>query len=582
MRTLTFAAFVVAAASIIPSVAVASVSPTLQVAATGNGDAVQVTVTGDPNSSVLLSYTATGSGPQIASLGSTDSNGNFSTTVSSVTYSLTSGTLVTVRIGGTNGAVSPTVAWPSVSSASSLVLSQNALVIVAGSSVSLSATNPGNGIYLSGNSNPSIVNVSISGTTITFSGNTQGSSTVTLCQVGTTSNCPIVYVTVKQAGSSMLGVSQSTASVVAGQSLPITLSGGTGSYLIATNSNPPVIQASISGSVLTLSTGATSGSSSLTVCSSDNALCAVVVATVGSASSAATTLSSSAPTVGTNQSVTVNIYGPTGVQFYVSSNSNPAVVQANLTGTTLTLAGIAAGSSVVTVCSSSASCASLTATVTSAVSAATIALSQTSVTLAGGQNATIIVSGGQPPYAVSGGASSISQETISGSSLTVYGIGPGTSSLSVCSSAGGCVPLSVTVTGASAVSVVSPTPAPVTTSSGLSLTQRQAILSLLQSFGADSTTVAGVEVALGGGQTPVTAAPSADTKHVFTQFLHLTSSGAEVTALQQRLAALGYFSGSVTGYYGPATKAAVEKFQHTHGLTQAGYVGPGTRAALND
>jgi peptidoglycan hydrolase-like protein with peptidoglycan-binding domain len=44
----------------------------------------------------------------------------------------------------------------------------------------------------------------------------------------------------------------------------------------------------------------------------------------------------------------------------------------------------------------------------------------------------------------------------------------------------------------------------------------------------------------------------------------------------------GLYSGPVTGYFGPLTKAAVVKFQGLHGIKpQSGFVGPLTRAVLN-
>lgn len=56
--------------------------------------------------------------------------------------------------------------------------------------------------------------------------------------------------------------------------------------------------------------------------------------------------------------------------------------------------------------------------------------------------------------------------------------------------------------------------------------------------------------------------------------------GASVLNLQRALARLGYAPGSTDGQYGPATKAAVAKFQQASGLTADGIYGPGTRAAL--
>src|SRR3989344_5292717 len=61
-------------------------------------------------------------------------------------------------------------------------------------------------------------------------------------------------------------------------------------------------------------------------------------------------------------------------------------------------------------------------------------------------------------------------------------------------------------------------------------------------------------------------------------------SGADVTALQQQLISRGYLSASATGYFGPATLAAVKKFQCGNGIICSGAaygtVGPATRAAL--
>ncbi|MFZ1075352.1 MAG: peptidoglycan-binding domain-containing protein [Minisyncoccia bacterium] len=526
----------------IPVFAFATVPPTLSLLATGSGDNVQITVYGDPNVSVLLSYTEAGSGAQIVSLGTTDGSGNFTTTVSSATYGLTSGTLVTAILNGTGGPKSPTVAWPTVSSTNALSLSQNAIVIDAGSSASITASNIGStALYVSNNSNSSIANVSINGTQVTISGNTAGSTTVTLCQVGNATTCPSVYVTVLPAGASQLNLSQTNAMVVSGQNLPITLSGGNGIYQVQNDSNSSVIQASISGSVLTLSTGSTSGSSSITVCSSDMASCGIVVAAAGSSSSLAVSFSSSAPVVSTGQSTTLNIYGPSGVQFYVSSNSSPSIVQANLSGTTLTLTGIAQGTSSISVCASTGTCASVNVTVQYASTGNNITISQNALSLLSGQNSTIAISGGTPPYFVSGGTNSVSQETLNGSTLTVYGVASGVSSVSVCSSGGGCAPLTVTVNGATAPAAVAPT----------------------------------VSVPA------MVSQPSATPAFTFTKYLVPGSTGTDVTQLQTVLAAQGFLSAAPTGYFGSLTEAAVLQFQAAHGLTQLGVVGPGTRAALN-
>lgn len=72
--------------------------------------------------------------------------------------------------------------------------------------------------------------------------------------------------------------------------------------------------------------------------------------------------------------------------------------------------------------------------------------------------------------------------------------------------------------------------------------------------------------------TPTAQAPS--------QTLSPGATGAQVTILQRALAALGFSPGKPDGNYGPATQAAVERFQASKGLAQDGVVGQQTLAAL--
>ena len=58
------------------------------------------------------------------------------------------------------------------------------------------------------------------------------------------------------------------------------------------------------------------------------------------------------------------------------------------------------------------------------------------------------------------------------------------------------------------------------------------------------------------------------------------STGGEVKEVQRRLKQWGYYSGSVDGVFGAATKKAVIAFQKKNGLTADGVVGKATYAAL--
>ncbi|MEC4818744.1 MAG: peptidoglycan-binding protein [Scytonema sp. PMC 1069.18] len=58
------------------------------------------------------------------------------------------------------------------------------------------------------------------------------------------------------------------------------------------------------------------------------------------------------------------------------------------------------------------------------------------------------------------------------------------------------------------------------------------------------------------------------------------STGPAVTKLQQRLKTLSFYSGAIDGIFGPATKAAVIKFQQNNAVTVDGIVGLETEAAI--
>ena len=99
-------------------------------------------------------------------------------------------------------------------------------------------------------------------------------------------------------------------------------------------------------------------------------------------------------------------------------------------------------------------------------------------------------------------------------------------------------------------------------SAALTQTQIDAIITLLQSFGADATTVANVQTSLTGG-TPSTGGTTA-TACSFAKDLTLGSTGDDVKCLQQYLNAAGYTvattgvgsSGSETTYFGSLTQMA--------------------------
>lgn len=76
---------------------------------------------------------------------------------------------------------------------------------------------------------------------------------------------------------------------------------------------------------------------------------------------------------------------------------------------------------------------------------------------------------------------------------------------------------------------------------------------------------------------PAVPAPSV----ILTATMEFGDTGSQVTALQERLAELKYYVGTIDGDFGSATDWAVRYFQRRNNLTVDGVVGSGSRAVLN-
>ena len=84
--------------------------------------------------------------------------------------------------------------------------------------------------------------------------------------------------------------------------------------------------------------------------------------------------------------------------------------------------------------------------------------------------------------------------------------------------------------------------------------------------------------AAGAETTTPTPMPTGST--IPTRMLQSGSSGEDVKLVQNRLKALGYYSGTVDGSFGSGTVTALKAFQLTNNLTSDGIAGSGTYAKL--
>lgn len=99
----------------------------------------------------------------------------------------------------------------------------------------------------------------------------------------------------------------------------------------------------------------------------------------------------------------------------------------------------------------------------------------------------------------------------------------------------------------------------------------------------DTTTNDSVS-SVGTGNSPAVAS-NGEVLGVFTYHfdreLGVGTRGDDVVALQQYLTDIGFYTGPITGYFGPLTEAGVKAFQSANGIPNTGYVGPRTLALLN-
>ncbi len=337
------------------------------------------------------------------------------------------------------------------------------LAVGQSSTVFVNAAYLGSSLYISNNSNSSVVSASLSGSTLYLLAGSTGSSTITVCQ--NSSYCGYLYVTVS--GGSYYGgsisLSPTSLSLSVGQNSTVSIynnNNSYGSYYVTSNSNSSVASASISGNSLYVS-ALSSGNTSIIVCqSSYSSSCATLYVTVSGVLGANTNLwfSPGNPNLYVGQSLAVSInssaystnYLYNNTAYYISSNSNSSAVSASISGTVLNLYANQTGSSNITVCSSALGfCGTLYVTVGGGsyyYGTGSLSLSQTSISLNQGQSMAVTAYNAPSIYVSSNSNSYVVSVSVSGNQATFYGQTSGSSSIVLCGiNSGQCATVYVTV-----------------------------------------------------------------------------------------------------------------------------------------
>jgi hypothetical protein len=429
-----------------------AISPATLTLTTISGDNVRVGVSGEPSSSIRLSFLPSGATTVTSiTIGTTDASGNFSTSISSGGYGIPQGSPAYVTV---NGMQSVTSLWPTYTS--SLTLSKTSMNLAVGQSLTVTASNA---LILAANSLSSAIGTAITGSQIVVTGHASGSGTLSLCAIN--AGCNSISVTVgSQGDESSVTFSENNFRVSGSQRKEISIYGGApDGYSITSNSNPSAVDASIRarGDLMVIYAGAVAGTAVITVCSKDvTSNCAnLVVTSLSDSVTDILSFSLNDITLSTGMKQNVTVSGVSDNSYYISSNSNSGVVTATISGSIVTITGgTNSGTSIITVCSTTqnATCGSLNAALTinsTSASATTLSFSQNVVSIGKNETANITVNGGTGAgYVVSSNSNpAAASANISGSSniIAIAGVEVGSSIISVCSSGSGSICSSIYV-----------------------------------------------------------------------------------------------------------------------------------------
>jgi hypothetical protein len=464
----------------------------------------------------------------------------------------------------------------------------------------ITASNVSGTLSITNDSNAAAAIGTVNGNSIlvTAYGN-YGTTVLTICD--SANNCQSLNVSVLSSVNSTFALSSSAANLTIGQSQTITAS-GLAPFSISQNTNPGAVSATVNGYNIVL-TGVSVGSSNITVCQS-NGQCGTINSysnpvngsTSNTAVSTSITFSPSTVNLPVGQNQTVSLSGSNTGQYYVSNNSNTSSITTNLNGNILTLNAIGIGSSNINICSTSNQCNVLYVNVSStAVSTISIPLALSSFSISSGnQNNSFLVGGNYLTISFNANQSIVSPSvSVNGTAVAVNGSGNGPYTAVYTMTGSESMPLPIIIsfsnsTGATvrqyfwfgnSATIPSTTATPViTTTATAPATPVNCPVGMICMPTATPVPTQGLVNA---------SVSNSSSSYTFNDYLYydmnnIGQSDPDIVALQTRLIKDGFLSaGSATGYFGPLTKAAVQKYQTYHGLSPLGVVGPATRNLLN-
>jgi len=344
-----------------------------------------------------------------------------------------------------------------------LYINAASTITIAPSTASNYAIGGGTAPYSVSSSNTSVVTASVSGTTLTVTGAAAGAAQITVFDSKGASVNTVVTVSTGVAPTALYATAPSAVTIAVSGTSGYTIGGGSAPYAVS-SSNIGVATASVSGTSLTI-TGVAAGTAQVSVLDLTGTAVRVTV-TVGSGSVATLYITApSAVTVAVGDHPSYTVGG--GSAPYTVSSSNTNIVTATVSGTTLTVNGVAAGTAQVSVFDLLGNSVPLTVTVGTGSASTLYMTAPSAITVAPLTTSTYLVGGGTPLYSVSTSNAKVATAAVVGTTLTVNAIAAGTAQITVFDATGKSVNTLATVSsGAAATTLYVTAPSAVTVAIG--------------------------------------------------------------------------------------------------------------------
>lgn len=397
------------------------------------GTAKQYTITGG-----RAPYTVSSSNPSVVATGVSDNNFSITaalTGTANVEIKDAAGTAVSVAVTVTDGS-STTALYTTAPSALTLVVGTAQTYTVSG----------GLAPYTVNSSNTFVSIAGISANTINIAAVSVGTAQIGIFDAAGKSISVSVTVSNGSSATPLFTTAPASVTISNGGTRTYTIGGGLAPYT-ATSSDTIIATTSVIGSTLSIE-GVAGGTTSITVRDTANTIVSISVK-VGSANTFFTT-APSALTILVGAAPTYTISGGSGI--YAASSSNINIVQATVVGSSLTIAGVAAGTATVSVLDSTGASVLIsvkvstsgtgvdTALYTTAPGAITIPIASAAV-----PPPVYDIGGGTGPYFATSSIAGVATASVVGSKLTITGVAAGSTQIKVLDSTGTSVTIGVTV-----------------------------------------------------------------------------------------------------------------------------------------